>query len=98
MPDTYVIQQLAKIASEFVVKKQGVWNHQEWEQLCAEISGLGLDLNGEMQMCLGVLIETFKVFYDTGPKKIKKPAAEKSKSPVKRTAKSKPVSSSEKGK
>jgi len=87
MPAPYTIQELSKIAGDFVIKKRGEWNHDDWEQLCADVSALGLKLDGEMQVRLGLLIETLKAFYvSTASAKSKTRAKRK----VKAKAKAKP--------
>ena len=71
MPALYTVQQLSKITGDFVAKRHGTWNHEEWEQLCLDVSKLGINLNEEMQAHLGLLIETLKVFYTSAPKRVK---------------------------
>ncbi len=88
MPAPYTIQELSKIAGDFVIKKRGEWNHDDWEQLCADVSALGLKLDGEMQVRLGLLIETLKAFYVSMPKRISTASA-KSKTRAKRKVKAK---------
>ncbi|HOC70922.1 MAG TPA: hypothetical protein PLL36_11960 [Candidatus Hydrogenedentes bacterium] len=88
MPSPYTVQQLSKIASDFVVKKRGNWNHEEWEQFCAEVSKFGITLDTEMQARLGLLLETLKVFYVSIPKRVKTVSA-KRKTGAKRKPKAK---------
>ncbi|OQC04686.1 MAG: hypothetical protein BWX80_02367 [Candidatus Hydrogenedentes bacterium ADurb.Bin101] len=97
MPSPYTVQQLSKIAGDFVVKRRGSWNHEEWEQFCAEVSKLGITPNAELQAHLGLLLETLKVFYLSLPKRIKS-ASTKRKPSAKRKprAKAKAVAASDK--
>ncbi len=88
MPELYTVQQLSKLAGDFVVKKHGTWNHEEWEQLCKDVSSLGIRLDAEMQARLGLLIETLKVFYVSMPKRTKTVSA-KGKAGAKRKPKAK---------
>lgn len=89
MPETYSIQQLAKITSDFVVKKRGSWNHDDWQSLCGSASALGLATdNAEISEKLGLLLEIFKEFYLVLPKRVKTAAKKKAKSKAKTRAKS----------
>lgn len=90
MAETYTVQQLAKLASDFVVKKRGTWNHTEWQELCASVASLGLELDEEMEARLGLLLETLKTFYVSLPKRAKTATKKKTKAKAKSKAKAKP--------
>jgi hypothetical protein len=83
MAEAYVIQQVAKKAGDFVVKKRGTWNHEEWEQFCAAFAAQGLEMDGDRRTQLGLLLEALKALYVALPKK------PKAKTPVKRKARAK---------
>ena len=77
MAESYTVQQLAKLAGDFVVKKRGVWEHEDWQQLCASVEGLGVTLDEDLKTCLGMLLESLKVFYASCPKRPKTAAKRK---------------------
>ena len=87
MPEPYTVQQVAKLAGDFVVKKRGAWNHEEWQQWCDSIASLGLELDEELRVQLGVLLETLKTCYLSMPKRPK--SAAKKKAGAKRKTKAK---------
>ncbi|HDP34058.1 MAG TPA: hypothetical protein ENN29_02995 [Candidatus Hydrogenedentes bacterium] len=63
MAATHSLQKMTKKLGDFVVKQQGVWNHEEWETLCGEIAALGVDMDDSFQEHLGLLLEHLRVFY-----------------------------------
>lgn len=80
MPETYIVQTLAKLASDFVVKKKGSWNHDEWEQfLKTTTDKLEIHFDEIMEARLGLLLETLKAFYLGLPKRPKKSTKAKAK-------------------
>lgn len=87
MAESYTVQQLAKLAGDFVVKKRGTWEHEDWQQLCASVEALGVTLDEDLKTCLGMLLESLKVFYASCPKRPK--TAAKKKPRAKRKAKAK---------
>jgi|GEM_PF-559578 len=89
MAESYTVQQLAKLAGDFVVKKRGVWEHEDWQQLCASVEALGLILDEDLRTCLGMLLESLKVFYASCPKRPKTAAKRKPRAKSKAKAKAK---------
>lgn len=77
MAESYTVQQLAKLAGDFVVKKRGVWEHEDWQHLCASVEALGVTLDEDLKTCLGMLLESLKVFYASCPKRPKTAAKRK---------------------
>lgn len=85
----YTVQETAKQAADFVVKKHGKWDHEEWEQLCSSITASGVNLDDEAKQRLGLLLETLKMMYFSLPKRIKSKAKGKAKAKPKAKAKTK---------
>ncbi|NLV45230.1 MAG: hypothetical protein GXY07_12105 [Candidatus Hydrogenedentes bacterium] len=89
MAETYTVQQLAKLAGDFVVKKRGSWDHEAWEEFCGAAAALGVEPDEEMRARLGLLLETLKVFYVSLPKRAKTLARRKTRTKTKSKAKAK---------
>lgn len=89
MAETYTVQQLAKLAGDFVVKKRGSWDHEAWEEFCASASALGVKPDEEMRAHLGLLLETLKAFYVSLPKRAKTLAKRKTRTKTRSKAKAK---------
>lgn len=89
MAETYTVQQLAKLAGDFVVKKRGTWDHEAWEEFCGAAAALGVEPDEEMRARLGLLLETLKVFYVSLPKRAKTLAKRKARTKTKSKAKAK---------
>lgn len=87
MAESYTVQQLAKLTGDFVVKKRGVWEHEDWQQLCASVEALGVTLDEDLKTCLGMLLESLKVFYVSVPKRPKTAAKRKPRAKSKAKAK-----------
>ncbi len=97
MAATHTVQQLAKIAGDFVVKHHGVWEHEQWESLCRDAAVLGLELDADMQAQLGELLERLRVFYFCMPAAPLTQSKAKAKAKAKAKPKAKPKSAPSKG-
>lgn len=91
MAATHNLQKMTKMIGEFVVKQDGFWNHEQWEDLCMEIGKLGVEMDEAFQEHLGLLLEHLRVFYFCmpAPAPAKSKAKAKAKPKVKAKAKSK---------
>lgn len=57
------VDDLVKLAGEFVTRRKGVWDHTDWLDFVADVQKLGFNLSEEMQSRLGELLEAMKRFY-----------------------------------
>lgn len=77
------LHDLAALASEFVVKQRGIWEHEQWELLCARVAALGIELDDDLCERLGALLETLRVFYFCIPARPKRKTKAKAKTRTK---------------
>ncbi|HNZ49035.1 MAG TPA: hypothetical protein PLZ53_11240 [Candidatus Hydrogenedentes bacterium] len=71
MAESYNIQQISRLAANFVVKQRGNWTHEQWVHFCSSIMDLQIPLNENDSRHLGLLLESLKALYLSVPKKIK---------------------------
>lgn len=55
--------ELVKLASDFVTKQKGIWDHSAWSDFISSAQKQGVDLSEEMQSYLGEVLEAMKRFY-----------------------------------
>ena len=58
-------RRLLEIASEFVEKQKGWWEHPDWEGFLARLSGDGFHLSKEVEPPIGNILEIFKDYYQS---------------------------------
>jgi hypothetical protein len=71
---------LLELAGKFVEKREGVWDHAQWEKLVQKAADLGFEMNEEAQQGLGELLEIanyFRTHAPEKPEKQKKPKKER---------------------
>lgn len=81
------VEEIFNQAAKFVVKQKGEWNHSDWENFLEKISGFQIDLNDELVVKLGSLLELGKYLYQNLPETLDKKSkkAKKKKSEEKET-------------
>ncbi len=89
MAATHKLQDLAKLAGDFVVKRRGAWNHEQWEALRDKVVALGLEQNDSLDEHLGLLLEQLRIFYQDLPQPARTKAKAKTKAKRKTKAKAK---------
>lgn len=57
------LEELTKLATEFVTKQRGLWDHVAWTDFLSNVRTKGYDISGDMQGQLGELVEAMKRFY-----------------------------------
>ncbi|WP_133513066.1 helix-hairpin-helix domain-containing protein [Candidatus Thiosymbion oneisti] len=57
------VEELTKLAIDFVTTKKGLWDHAAWMDFMSRLQAKGFDLSGDMQANLGNLLEAMKRFY-----------------------------------
>ena len=60
---TAPLEELTKLASDFVTTQKGLWDHTAWTDFVSGAQNKGFDISGEMQSNLGDLLEAMKRFY-----------------------------------
>jgi len=60
---TISFEELAKLATDFVTTRKGLWDHAAWMDFISGLQVKGFDLSGDMQANLGNLLEAMKRFY-----------------------------------
>ena len=63
MVATHNLQKMTKLVGDFVVERDGFWNHEQWESLCGQVAALGVEMDESFQEHLGLLLEHLRVFY-----------------------------------
>ena len=59
-------RRLLEIASEFVEKQKGWWEHPDWEGFLVRLSKDGFHLSQEVEPPIGNILEIFKDYYQSG--------------------------------
>jgi predicted flap endonuclease-1-like 5' DNA nuclease len=57
------LDELAKLATDFVTTQKGLWDHAAWTDFLSSVRAKGFDITGEAQSSLGELLEAMKRFY-----------------------------------
>jgi predicted flap endonuclease-1-like 5' DNA nuclease len=57
------LEDLTKLASDFVTAQKGLWDHAAWSEFLSKVRAKGFDISEEMQSHLGELLEAMKRFY-----------------------------------
>lgn len=52
------------LASKFVEKQRGIWDHEKWLDFLLDAQKKGFDFNDEIKANLGLLLESMKKFYN----------------------------------
>jgi predicted flap endonuclease-1-like 5' DNA nuclease len=60
---TFPFDELTRLASEFVTKQQGMWDHSAWLDFLARLQGRGIEISADMQASLGELLEAMKEYH-----------------------------------
>lgn len=60
---TAPLEELTKLATDFVTTQKGLWDHTAWTDLVSDAQNKGFDISGEIQSNLGDLLEAMKRFY-----------------------------------
>lgn len=72
------LRKLLDLAGDFVASQDGVWTHEDWEQLLARVGGVGYHLEeDEGKRNLGNILEALKYFYYQTPAPVSAPKAKK---------------------
>jgi hypothetical protein len=58
-------RRLLEIASEFVEKQKGWWEHPDWEGFLARLSKDGFHLSKDVEPPIGNILEIFKDYYQS---------------------------------
>jgi len=79
-------RKLLEIASEFVERQNGWWEHPDWESFLNILNSEGYNLSEEVQASIGSILEIFKEYYhsngfETIIEKRRKPSAPKNSNP-----------------
>ena len=79
-------RKLLEIASEFVEKQNGWWEHPDWESFLNILTTEGYNLSEEVKAPIGNILEIFKQYYhsngfETIIEKRRKPASPKNSNP-----------------
>ncbi len=56
--------EIAKSAGKFIKDTKGVWDHEEWESFLKELQKKGVNLNDEMIIYIGNVLESAKGLYN----------------------------------
>jgi len=81
----YSVEQIFEQAAKFVVKQKGQWEHNDWEDFLGKISEYQIDLNDELIVKLGSLLELGKYFYSNLPETVEKKQKKTKKSTTKKS-------------
>lgn len=57
------LEELTKLATDFVTTHKGFWDHEAWTSFLEDLKKKGFDVSDEMQSKLGELLEAMKGFY-----------------------------------
>jgi hypothetical protein len=88
MATEHAVTEVLALCGSFVVKKKGVWNHDDWESLVADAVKLGVPATDEGKRGLGNILEAAKGLYSALPTSAS-PAKPKAAAKPKATAKPK---------
>ncbi|MCX8064051.1 MAG: hypothetical protein N3G21_02635 [Candidatus Hydrogenedentes bacterium] len=66
------LEEIFNQAAKFVIKQRGEWEHSDWENFLEKISEFQIDLNDELVVKLGALLELGKYFYYNLPETLNK--------------------------
>ncbi len=88
------LQKILELAGEFVTKREGVWDHGEWESFLKKVDKIGGVIDDEGKRNLGNILEASKFLFhrseDAGePKPAKSKAKAKAKAKPKAVTKKK---------
>jgi hypothetical protein len=60
---TSTLEELTKLAADFVKKQNGLWDHAAWMDFVSNVQTKGFDISRDMQSNLGSLLEAMNQFY-----------------------------------
>jgi len=81
------VEEIFNQAAKFVTKQKGSWEHSDWENFLEKISEFQIDLNDELMVKLGALLEIGKYLYHNLPETLNKKGRKEKK---KKTAEKEP--------
>ncbi|MDQ1258136.1 MAG: hypothetical protein QG656_2745 [Candidatus Hydrogenedentes bacterium] len=83
-------EKVLELCAQFVVKRKGAWEHDDWERFLIKAAQAGVELSDESKRNLGNILEGAKYFYlaapPPAPKKPAKKRASKKAAPKKAAA------------
>lgn len=89
MATKHSMEKVLSLAANFVIERNGVWDHDAWEGLLADMAGLGLEIEDDFKRNLGNILEAAKFFYCNLPSQTQTDAAPKPKPKAKAKPKAK---------
>ena len=60
---TAPFEELAKLASDFVTPKKGMWDHAAWKDFLSRVQQKGVEISEDTQSKLGDLLEAMKEYH-----------------------------------
>jgi hypothetical protein len=60
---TATLEELTKLAADFVTTQKGWWDHVAWRDFVSDVQTKGFDISRDMQSNLGSLLEAMNQFY-----------------------------------
>jgi hypothetical protein len=60
---TATLEELTKLASDFVTAQQGMWDHAAWMDFLSRVQQQGVEISEDMQAKLGDLLEATKGYH-----------------------------------
>lgn len=85
------VQKLLELAGDFVTKRNGDWDHAEWEGFLKKAEKISAVSDDQGKRNLGNILEAAKFFYQRADIEPSKPSKTKAKSKPKAAAKKKPA-------
>lgn len=61
---TETFDRLLKLAGDFVERQKGAWDHTAWLGFLEEVQKKGIELTGDMERYIGLVLETMKKVYN----------------------------------
>ncbi|MCG6553418.1 MAG: hypothetical protein L7F77_13930 [Candidatus Magnetominusculus sp. LBB02] len=61
---TETFDKILNLAGDFVQRQKGMWDHAAWLGFLEEVQKKGIELTGEMERYLGLVLETMKKVYN----------------------------------
>lgn len=83
------VQKLLELAGDFVTKRNGDWDHEEWEGFLKKAEKIGAVSDDQGKRNLGNILEAAKFFYQRADIEPSKPSKAKAKSKPKAAAEKK---------
>ncbi|MCB2264299.1 MAG: hypothetical protein LGR52_15370 [Candidatus Thiosymbion ectosymbiont of Robbea hypermnestra] len=61
--NTTKLEELTKLATDFVTTQKGLWDHDAWVDFMSRVRAKGFDISDDMQANLGEMLEAMKQLY-----------------------------------